>query len=502
VIAARLLAAAGFFWAAGAAAHAELVGSSPGDGARLASAPTSVELRFNEPVTPLSLRLFGSSGAPAALDAPQSAVQVLRVTLPRLSDGSYALSFRVTSLDSHPVAGSIAFTVGEGAAALPAATEGDTLRGWRTVVRALRDLALLVATGGALFFLLVGRFPGDGRLLFVCATVAVLAAILGTGLQGAAMLGFGTQPWGAAAWGTGLRSSFGASASVAAAGALLIAAGVLARPGPRGPLLALGALAAVASFPLTGHAAGGRPGALGPFALAAHVLAAAFWTGSLCALLAGPSSVALRRFSRLGIVALAILVGGGLAFAFLQIHSLADVTGSEYGRLIIGKATLLAGLLVLATLNRYRFLPQLERGEAAAVRHLRASIAGEIALMACVVTLTALLVQTPPPRDAGFVQTLQATGRVAELSVSPARAGLNAVTVRFRDFDPAEVVLELGNPQAGVEPVTRPMRRVAPGYYRWDGADLIFAGTWSLEVQARIGDFERVSLRTELPVLK
>jgi copper transport protein len=501
VIAARLLLTASLLCGADAAAHAELVGSTPEDGAHLARAPSTVELRFNEPVTPLALRLFGSSGTPVVLRTPLAPAEMIRVELPpEMSEGSYTLSYRVISLDSHPVAGSIAFAVGEAGATTRPATERDALRAWRIAVRALRDFALLIATGGALFLLAVARFPGDRKLLVTSALMAATAAVLGASLQGAAMLGPGTAPWSEEAWHAGIHSSFGLSTCVATGAALLIAIGAMAHAESRRLLLALGALAAVASFPLTGHAASTRLGVLGPVALSVHVLAAGFWAGSLFALFAGPSAVSLRRFSRLGIVAVASLVLGGVTFAVMQLHSLAEVTGSEYGRLIVGKATLLAGLLVLASLNRYRFLPKLEHGDAAASRRLRASIAGEIVLMACVMTLTALLVQTPPPRDAGFVASVQAMGRVAEISVSPARAGHNSVTVRFRDADPAEVVLELGNPQAGVEPVARPMRRDAPGYYRWEGAELLFGGTWSLEVQALIGDFDRAIFRAEVPV--
>jgi copper transport protein len=495
--AACLLAAAAALFAAEAGAHAELVGSTPADGTRLAGAPASVELRFSEPVKPLSVRLFGASREPATLSVSQDAVESLRVALPPdLGEGSYTISFRVVSLDSHPVGGSVTFAVGD-AAAVSVAAERDVLRGGRMVLRALRDFALLIAAGGALFLLLVGRFPGERILLFSAALLAVLAAILGTCLQGAAMLGVGDDPWGAQAWRTGIHSSFGLSACVAAGGALLIAAGAVVRSGAK-VLLVLGALAAVVSFPLTGHAAGARLGAFGPIALGAHVLAAAFWAGSLCALLAGPSAAALRRFSSFGMAAVALLVAGGVAFAFLQLHSLADVTGSEYGRLIAGKAMLLAGLLVLASLNRFRLLPRLERGRGLAA--IRLSIAGEVALVACVIALTAVLVQTPPPRHAVFTRTLEAAGRVAELSVSPARPGENTVTVRFPDGDPAEVLLELSNPRAGIEPVTRPMRRESPGVYRHDGGELMLAGDWALEVRARIGDFDRVIFRAEVPI--
>ncbi len=99
--------------------------------------------------------------------------------------------------------------------------------------------------------------------------------------------------------------------------------------------------------------------------------------------------------------------------------------------------------------------------------------------MGAVVALSALLVQTPPPRTAAFTATSTAEGRLAELSIAPARAGLNTMTVRFRDaqgraFDPAEVEIASANAQAGVEPAVRTMRRVRAGEFRRDGGSSAF----------------------------
>ena len=213
----------------------------------------------------------------------------------------------------------------------------------------------------------------------------------------------------------------------------------------------------------------------------------------------------MQRFSRIGVPAVGMLFIAGGVFAWLQLAALTDLTGSPYGRLIIGKLMLFAGLIVFASLNRFRYLPRLAASDAGARRKLRRSIAAEIALMTGVAALTALLVQTPPPRPAAFTATSTADGRSAELSIAPARAGLNTIKVRFRDaqgrvLDPAEVELASANAQAGVEPAVRPMRRVRAGEFRRDGGELAFPGAWTLEVQARIGEFERPSFRFEVPV--
>ena len=43
-------------------AHASLVATEPRDGSMLAQAPKTVQLRFNEPITPAVIRLIDSDG--------------------------------------------------------------------------------------------------------------------------------------------------------------------------------------------------------------------------------------------------------------------------------------------------------------------------------------------------------------------------------------------------------------------------------------------------------
>ena len=50
------------FGVGGALAHAVLIESQPPDGASLAEAPVQIQLRFNEPVSPVAVRLLGQDG--------------------------------------------------------------------------------------------------------------------------------------------------------------------------------------------------------------------------------------------------------------------------------------------------------------------------------------------------------------------------------------------------------------------------------------------------------
>jgi len=91
------------------------------------------------------------------------------------------------------------------------------------------------------------------------------------------------------------------------------------------------------------------------------------------------------------------------------------------------------------------------------------------------------------------------------VSVTPARAGANAIVVRFQDreglpFDPEEVLVEIGNQAAGVEPAARPIRRIGPGHYSRDGSELAFPGVWTIEVHARIDANEVATFRSQVPI--
>src|SRR5688572_8379600 len=242
---ARWLLALAAAWAGGAAGHAGLAASVPADGAALAAPPSSIELRFTEPVTPMLVRLFAGSAAPVTLPAPQGTSDVVQLAVPaNLGEGVYTLSFRVISADSHPIGGSIVFAIGERPLP-PRAAGSDASKPSisMTLARAVRDLGLLVAAGAALFALAIARFPAERPVLGIAGVLAAVAALACIGVHGAAMMDAAvTSP---EAWRSGFYSSFGLSACLAAAGAVCIAAGAFAAGAVRVVLLLGGALAVI-----------------------------------------------------------------------------------------------------------------------------------------------------------------------------------------------------------------------------------------------------------------
>ncbi|WP_410586970.1 copper resistance protein CopC [Amycolatopsis sp. lyj-23] len=127
-IAAALAAAAGtvLLGAPPAAAHSVLVSSSPAAGASVAAGPAEAVLEFNEPVENrfTELSVLGPDGASHWEAGPVSVVDA-RVSAPLRPlgpAGTYAIRYRVTSADGHPVSGTVVFrlTVAGPGAALPA----------------------------------------------------------------------------------------------------------------------------------------------------------------------------------------------------------------------------------------------------------------------------------------------------------------------------------------------------------------------------------------------
>lgn len=113
-------------WAAApAAAHNSLTGSNPADGARLAQAPTRIELRFLARLDPNTTKITvtGPDNAPASRGTPTVDGSRVSVAFVPGAAGQYTVEYQVQSADGHPVRGDIEFTLTTGVpSASPTAT--------------------------------------------------------------------------------------------------------------------------------------------------------------------------------------------------------------------------------------------------------------------------------------------------------------------------------------------------------------------------------------------
>jgi len=116
--------AAGVGLAGPAAAHNVLISSDPTDGSTLQTAPTSVRLTFDQPVQDFEpvVTIIGPDGQRYESGPPQIDSTVVITSVGALPvAGAYSIAYRIVSADGHPVEGSIAFQLADGAVAASSA---------------------------------------------------------------------------------------------------------------------------------------------------------------------------------------------------------------------------------------------------------------------------------------------------------------------------------------------------------------------------------------------
>lgn len=396
-----------------AAAHAELVSSSPDNGAELKSAPTQVRLNFSEAVRPVRKRfsLTDDAGARLRIVEPTGTSRTVVTALPPgLGPGFYLLNFRVISVDNHPIKGSIAFNVGGPAEGSTASkTESATVPSpnapppaghaghgngpaekvatapafasgadeGSTAVAALAGVNRWMSYLGAILLLGVAGFvalcwpagAADRRVrkaVAVGAALVPLAAALALPLQAAQAAGTG---FGAAFEGGRLADVVGARYGetlllrIGFGAALVALLVLLARR--RNAWLGAGAGAAGVCLLLTyagaGHPAAGDHPRLTMSLDAIHLAAVALWVGGLLVLAVRllptpPADCApiLQRWSRVATAAVAVLIVTGTIGAARELRSFSALVDTEYGRWILAKSLVLGAMLGLANLGRSR----------------------------------------------------------------------------------------------------------------------------------------------------
>lgn len=488
-----LLLAAALLPVQSAWAHAQFTGSDPASDTILENSPHEIVLTFSQAVTPVSVTLVGPDGA--LVESVEQAVAngdrvVLPVTAP-LDAGTYVVSFRVLSGDSHPISGGFRFSMATptvsaedaapNAGQQPVASPNPAPSTSPVVidpmpsdvpektVRAAFMLALLLAAGLVIFrlsmplpgsldswvVLLTRRIGGIGLALavayFLIATLSV------TGLEGLRPRHLYVV----------LQTSIGVSLLVAMVGFLF-----LSMSGRDERILGgLGAATLVASRVLTGHPASQEPMLLLVPAMAVHVATAAFWFASLWVLLRflrkGPLAEApqiLISFARTALWSVSVLLLAGLAMAVVHLKSVNAVFVSDYGNLLLWKLGGVAGLLVIAIVNKLWLTPDLlARFDA---RRLRTAIRIEALLMILVIAASTLLAATSPVAQADASVTQSDPARV----LVPSDTGSFTLQVAFSrapydETQPLSVELfdESGAPYTPLEvsvTVTIPSRRI------------------------------------------
>jgi copper transport protein len=263
---------------------------------------------------------------------------------------------------------------------------------------------------------------------------------------------------------------------------------------------------------MSGHASAASPQWLTRPAVFVHVMGVAFWVGALvplAALLSSPGAEAratLARFSARIPFAVGALVLAGLALAVVQLETPSALWTTAYGWVLAIKLVLVAALLGLAALNRFRLTAPVERGDAVAAQGMRRAILAEILLAVAILGLVALWRFTPPPRSEAAAALLRSAvslhlhdaETMANVTITPGRAGPVAIEIaafdqKLQPLSPKEVTVVLTNPAAGIEPIRRVATRTGAGPWIAE-ATLPVPGEWHVRLDLLVTDFRKVTL--------
>ncbi|PVE11006.1 copper resistance protein CopC [Streptomyces scopuliridis] len=403
-----------------ASAHAALTGSTPEDGAVVATAPKDISLTFSEQVAmgDNSIRVLDPGNKRADTgkirDLSSGGTVTYGIDLRAgLPDGTYTVAWRAVSADSHPISGAFTFSIGapsKTTAAVPAEEAGGGLVGvLYDIARYISYAGFILLVGGAAFVLgcwprgasvrPLQRLVVQGWLTLTAATLVLLllrSPYTGSGKLGDAFDLGGLQDVLATKTGAALVSRL----LLLGAAALFVAVlfGAYAKRGtPRDEEeseenskerkdltfgLAVGGTVVAAgiagTWALAEHASTGIQTGLAMPVDVLHLLAVATWLGGLTALLVAlyraPSleNAAVRRFSRIAFISVVVLAATGLYQSWRQVGSWSALWGTSYGQLLLVKVGLVAVLVGLAWFSR-RWTGRLgQRAEAGAENEAKA----------------------------------------------------------------------------------------------------------------------------------
>jgi copper transport protein len=520
-------------------AHAILQQSTPSNNSVVRTSPPTVSLKFNEAVETAfgSIRVYDCGGGrvdSGKIVRPSKSSVAVKIDR-KLAQGTYTVTWRVISADSHPVAGAFVFNVkkanasGTCAQVFNAKTPGTVTALFR-FMRALDFALIVLVAGGAIVLMAVLRSAAvelRARLYRILAGLAfglVFAGALCIVLQGAVAGGFGLSE--AFRWDTVhsvLQTRFGRAFLWQMGIAVVVGAlALLASRSRRLEALPLFGLALLPTVSAAGHAR--TSGSIAFVADLVHLTAASCWVGGLAftvlaLMLAGAdrwplASRAVPRFSILAVGSVVALIAAGSLRGYEEVKAFHGLWDTTYGQLLLAKIALVLPLLALGAYNNRYAVPRLKRQIASAVeqrRFLRAA-GVELAIMAVILGVTAVLVTEPPAKASIQASAKYATDTVplgpleVNYIVEPAKTGPNTIHLYFfkpksgfpANVDDAKLTATLPSRNRG--PLRIPLQRIVPSHYTTSSGVFPEPGDWQVTMEARKGAFNSYTQTVTVPI--
>lgn len=513
-----------------ASAHANLVVSTPENGALLQDQPSVMSLEFSEDLDPgvSRVRLLNAISAPVVNgpgEIDPDNPRVLKLDLPTLPDGSYIAVWQVKSaVDGHITNGTVSFSIGKSdpSVSLVPTLNKDlpdraTPGAAEIILRTLGYLSTALLGGAVLFKLLVWQqaflvgppAPEQGETILdrILRHQAVLAAA-GLLIAAAGQLIYQFIEVGEGDF-TRLFSSPTASWLVVRM-LLTLTAGMLSLwPGKfRNDRLEAGLkvalyLVVLAAFSLSSHtAAWGSP--LPVILDGLHLLGMGAWLGGLLPLFillrAGrvPAWQIVPHFSKVALASVGMLALTGTINAVRAVQSWDSLVTTSYGITLLIKLAIFGALFLLGAMNLLFLTPRLKTQPDPARTSLSQSVRVELALGTLLLISVGFLTGTPPSFEArqaverlGMVGSFRQADTKLTLWVAPRRAGENEIAIDispsfWRPKNPDAVVLlrlEMIDRRTGQTQVET--KRATATRYVARGSYLSIPGTWKIKVILR-----------------
>jgi copper transport protein len=522
-----------------ASAHAVLQRTTPAAQSVVQAAPTEVTLTFTEGVRPITDRvlIIGPDGSRVGGE-PTADGSSIFIPLTGDQRGTYLVSYRVISADSHPVSGAFTFSVGA-ASAVPSLTDaGDksdpVVTNAIPVAKFIGYVGLVLVIGPVLVLLFLwpdrlrrrvpARVVRTGLGLIAFSTLAALYLQAPYTGGGGILSGGGLGDVIASSFGTALLVRLGLLVAIA-----IMLRPILAESGDGGrsgdgtvDLIVLGTLGAatVLTWPLTGHPSASPVAAVSVVVDAIHLISMAVWIGGLVMLLgfllrqasARELGAILPIWSRWAALAVSALLLAGVVNALIEIGTPAALTGTTYGRFIIAKTVLFLAVIGVAAYSR-----SLVRKHVVAEQpgRMRIAIWAEVAITVVVLGLSSVLVQQTPARteaensdvsDSGYYSVLvDSPLYTLQVELDPATTGNNSM--HLYAYQPGttnplaveEWTSTTALPAAGVEPIDLPMLRFSPNHAITD-FQLPAAGSWEFTFTLRTSEIDQATVTVTVDV--
>jgi putative copper resistance protein D len=286
---------------------------------------------------------------------------------------------------------------------------GDPIRGLAAVVRALGYMGCLGAMGAALFLVFMSEqltydeARAARRWLVLLMLLGLLASLALWPLRAAELSGIRDGAFRWQLYPQIARSPFGDSFFLRASGLILVLFALVRTTWGAGVATA-GALLVAMSYVAVGHAAAFRPRQELSALIIMHIVAVAFWFGSLFPL----RNVTLRRDPRSSAEAIQVWSRYALAFTLLALVTGGwgallvagppmGLTRSGFGWALIAKLALVTAMLFGALACRFRHVRLMARGDVLAGDAFRRSVGWQILFAILALYATAEMVSVDLP---------------------------------------------------------------------------------------------------------